>query len=106
MELLPLTYTRGTKILGRFTHTQLIRTDKKALYKVMFTGAGTQPVISSYELFRVKEQKATDMTIGGNTVHYEAKEALPGDAMFGKWAWSFTGISEQEAIKKFESLDV
>lgn len=104
MEILPETYTRGSKVAGIFTHTQLVRDEHKALYEVKHATPGREPHVVSYELFRVKVQKEQDVTFGGVSVHYDAKEALPGDSQFGKWAWSYSGVTREEALAKYEAL--
>ena len=105
MNLLPQSYTRGNKNVGVFTHTQVARDDLKALYKVEYSASGIPSHLVSYELFRVRQQKETDMVMGGTSVHLEAKECLPGDNAFGKWAWSYNGATEEQALDKYRNLE-
>ena len=105
MTELPSEYSRGSQAAGIFSHTLVARDEHKALYEVKHAARGVPPYVTSYELFRVKVQKETDVTLGGTTVHMEAKESLPGDNAFGKWAWSYTGLTKEQALEKYNNLE-
>lgn len=105
MNKLPESYTRGSKSAGVFHHTLVKRTEEKAMYKVEIQLPNeSERKLTAYEVFRVKVQKATDMVLGGVTVHYEEKEALPNDEAFGKWAWTYNTFDE--ANQCFEDMHI
>ena len=106
MEKLPLNHIRKNS-LGAFHYTQIIRDDVKALYKVEFQlPHETEKKCCGYEMFFIKEQKEMDVVLGGQQIHYEAKEMLPGDNAFGKWAFFIHNTDEQNALNRFNNLSL
>lgn len=58
--------------------------------------------IVSYEVFERKEQKAQDIIMGGEKVHYDAKVVYPKTSDFGHWAWCFH--KEEDALKRLSEF--
>jgi hypothetical protein len=106
IQRLPDRYTRGNDALngGKFYHVRIDdKTQPKAMYKVFYKQAhAKKKKLSSYEVFRIKVQKAVDMKVGNTIVHYDEKEMKPNDEAFGKWAWQCFNIDD--ARKIFASL--
>lgn len=54
-----------------------------------------------YEVFEIRQQKASEAVLCGKTIKYEEKELYPKSKDFGIWAWCFT--SYEKALKKFNN---
>lgn len=100
METLPLVHVQGRNE-SEIKMIQVKRDAYKALYERHVAGS-----FRGYEMFKIRVQKPITTTFNGVAVERKEKELFPNDEMFGKDAWSLLGASEEDAIKRFDALDV
>ena len=74
---------------------QIKKTDKAVIY------AAEEGDSTIYEVFCVKVAKATVIKMNNSTI--PARERIPGNEDFGKWAW--TTRSEERANAIFEEIE-
>jgi hypothetical protein len=73
------------------------RDHKRAIYS---QSIGSK--IYAYEVFIVKNQKASSQKIGEQWIYRENSELFPNNEAFGKWAWTYPKLSQAKA--KFYEL--
>lgn len=93
MKMIPETFSlRGMK------YRLLERTDKKALYEQQSKEFN---IITGYEVHIIRHRKGGFSSFAGKKFVSKDREILAGDEEFGKYAWTFPGVSE--AREFFES---
>lgn len=100
MELLPKEKITGTGD-REIKMIQIARDENKALYQRFIGGTCV-----GYEMFKIRKQEASTQERGGATFEVKAKELFPNDEGFGKYAWALHHETLEEAIEKFNQLDV
>ena len=77
------------------TYTQVKRGKKAVIYRQ----TNEEGIDVGYEVFMIKIQKAFGFVVN----HYPAREKIPGNEAFGKWAWSLG--SKESALEYFKMIE-
>jgi len=77
------------------TYTQVKRGKKAVIYQQ----TNEEGFNVGYEVFMIKIQKAFGFVVN----HYPAREKIPGNEAFGKWAWSVD--TEEKALEYFNMIE-
>lgn len=86
METLALEKRRGDYI-----HKFVKRNEHVAIYETLI-----EDEIIGYEVFLIRKQKATTMTMAGTKIELKAKELFPTNEMFGFGAYAPTTLERAE----------
>jgi hypothetical protein len=98
MELLPLEVEKNG-----YVYKQVKRDDehKIAIYE-QYSLIDKKLLLVGHEIFHIKSQNDTTLTIGGSIVHLVAKELFPSNEIFGQTAWAY--ITREAAELKYKEL--
>lgn len=79
---------------------QVMRSEHHAIFRKR--KSSWAPDKWSFEVIRIRKNKAGDYVIAGRPVHCEAKETMPSDAVWGSHGWTYT--TREKAVEKFDAL--
>jgi len=90
LRKLPIEFKRDGSI-----HRQIKRTEKKALYAVIFEGKTI-----AYEVIKVRTRQSRSNLFTGNID--PPSEIYPGNEAFGQTGWYI--VKEEDALRKYDSI--